>query len=317
MRRLLEAEAVPSYPSEHAAAAAAAAEVLKYAFPVEEAARFDALARRAGEARVAAGVAYRSDVEAGWALGRAVAARAIARARLDGSDRVWDGEIPAGPAMWRPTGPRFVVEPFDPLAGSWATWVIPDGSAFRPGPPPLPGSAPFAEAIDELRTMPARRTVDQADRARFWATDAPSAWWELFAEEEILKQKLSALHAARAHALVSVAMYDAFVACWDAKFHYWLLRPVSADPTLRTVFSTPPFPSYPSGHSTMSTAAAEVFAYLFPDRAEYYHDKAYEASMSRVWGVVHYRFDVETGEAIGTRVGRAVVARARVDGSGG
>lgn len=315
VRALLAAEAVPSYPSEHAAAAAAAAEVLKYAFPLEEAAYFDDLARRAGEARVAGGAAYRSDVEAGWALGRAVAARALARARSDGSDRAWTGAPPAADHAWRPTRPRFVRTPFDPNAGSWRTWVIPAGGAYRPAPPPAMGSARFAADLEELRAMPVRRTQKQADAARFWATDAPSAWWEVFAADEIRRQQLPALHAARAHALVSVAVYDAFVACWDAKFHYWLMRPISADSSVQTIFSTPPFPSYPSGHSTISAAAAEVFAYLFPARAEYYHARAHEASLSRVWGGVHFRFDVEVGEALGAHVGEAVVARARQDGS--
>ena len=110
-------------------------------------------------------------------------------------------------------------------------------------------------------------------------------------------------------------MYDAMVACWDAKFFYWLERPISADSTLRTAISTPPFPSYPSGHSTQSAAAAEVFAYLFPDRADYYRRKADEASVSRVLAGIHYRFDIEAGEALGKKIGAAAVDRARTDGS--
>jgi membrane-associated phospholipid phosphatase len=83
------------------------------------------------------------------------------------------------------------------------------------------------------------------------------------------------------------------------------------DPTLTTVFSTPPFPSYPSGHSTISTAAAEVMAELFPERKAEYHRLAVEASNSRVWAGVHYRFDIEQGDSLGARVGRVVVARMR------
>ena len=134
-------------------------------------------------------------------------------------------------------------------------------------------------------------------------------------EEEIARRKLSPLRAARALALSSVATYDAMVACWDAKYTYWLLRPVSADPSVQTVFSTPPFPSYPSGHSTLSSAAAEVFAELFPDAAAHYRHKAEEASLSRVYAGVHYRFDILAGEELGRHVGQAVVAWARSDGS--
>jgi membrane-associated phospholipid phosphatase len=205
--------------------------------------------------------------------------------------------------------------PFDPLAGSWRTWVIPRGDAYRPAPPPSPGSPAFAAAVAELRALAAEESLVRANTARFWATDAPSIIWEEMMEEELARRRTPPVHAARARALAAVAMYDAFVACWDAKFHYWLARPVTEDTTLTTVFSTPPFPSYPSGHSTISNAAAEVFATLFPDKADVYRAKAREASLSRMWARVHYRFDIEAGEALGARVGQAVVARAREDGA--
>jgi membrane-associated phospholipid phosphatase len=134
-------------------------------------------------------------------------------------------------------------------------------------------------------------------------------------QEEIDRRRLGPVRAARALALASVAQYDAMVACWDAKYFYWLLRPASADPTIQTVFSTPPFPAYPSGHSTLSTAVSEVFAELFRDAAESFRAKAVEASNSRVLSGVHYRFDAVAGEQLGLQVGAAVVARARSDGS--
>lgn len=302
---------LPSYPSEHAAAAAAAAEVLAFAFPQEDAARFQQMARAAGESRIIAGMAYPSDVEAGIALGRAVARQVIQRGLSDGSDAAWNGEMSKSESAWRPTPPRRVKQPFDPMAGRWRTWVLRSGDQFRPGPPPALGSAAFSRDLQELRRMPVTRTLEQTTAARWWATDAPSARWELFALEEVQRSRLAPLRAARAHALISVAMYDAFVACWDAKFHYGLMRPITADSALLTVFATPPFPSYPSGHSTISSAAGEVFAHVFPGRAAFYRNKAEEASLSRVWGGVHYRFDVISGEELGHRVGSAVVEHAR------
>ena len=306
----------PSYPSEHAAVAAAAAMILSYAFPLEDTAAFTRRAREAAESRIVAGTAYRSDVEAGWALGRAVAQRVLDRAMLDGSAQAWAGEIPGGTGMWRPTPPRLVQSPFDPLAGTWRTWIIPAGNAFRLSAPPAVGSAQFVADLNELLALAnGGRTTQQIELARYWATDAPSIRWELFLEDEIVSHRLSLPHAARARAYLSAAMYDAFIACWDTKYAFWLARPVTIDPTLKTVFSTPPFPSYPSGHSTQSAAAAEVMAELFPDRAAFYKAKADEASMSRVWGGVHYRFDVVAGEALGRKVGDAVVARMRGDGT--
>jgi membrane-associated phospholipid phosphatase len=315
VRTLAPITHAPSYPSEHAAAAAAAAGVLSYLFPAEDTLAFHALAREAGESRIAAGAAYRSDVDAGYAIGRTVAARAIARARADGSAAAWTGTVPTGETAWRPTPSRFVSEPFDPTAGSWRTWVIPSGSAFRPEAPPLPGSDVFERDVQELLALSQTRTAEQANIARFWASESPSARWEVFIQEEIDRRRLGPMRAARALALASVATYDAMVACWDAKYAYWLMRPVTADPAIKTVFSTPPFPSYPSGHSTLSSAVAEVFAELFPDAAAHYRHKGEEASLSRVFAGVHYRFDVLVGEALGRRVGEAVVAWGRSDGS--
>ncbi len=316
VRALTMVDDTPSYPSEHAAAAAAAAVILSYAFPLDDTASFTQRAREAAESRIVAGAAYRSDVDAGWALGNAVAQRVLDRAMLDGAAQQWTGTVPTGTGMWRPTPPRMVQSPFDPLAGSWRTWVIPSGNAFRLAAPPAVGSAQFTADLNELLTLAnGGRTQQQIDAARYWATDAPSIRWQLFLEDEIASHRLSTPHAARARAYLSVAMYDAFVACWDTKFTYWLARPVTMDPTLKTVFSTPPFPSYPSGHSTQSSAAAEVMAELFPDRAAAYEAKGEEASLSRLWAGVHYRFDVLGGEALGKKVGETVVARMRADGA--
>jgi membrane-associated phospholipid phosphatase len=308
---LVDIRAVPSYPSEHAAAAAAAAAVLSYLFPSEDTLSFHRMEHDAGEARILAGVAYRTDVDAGYTIGRAVAQRIIARATVDGSDTRWDSVLPTEQYTWQPTPPKRVAVPFDPTAGIWRTWVIANGSLFRPDPPPLPGSARFTADLAELLTLSTTRTTEQADTARYWATEAPSSRWEVFMEDEITRHGLGPMHSARALALASVAMHDAMVACWDAKFHYWLERPITADTAIRTAFSTPPFPSYPSGHSTQSAAAAEVFAYLFPDMADYYHAKAHEASRSRVLAGIHYRFDIEAGEALGAKVGDAVVEWAK------
>jgi hypothetical protein len=290
--------------------------ILSYAFPLDDTAAFTRRARDAAESRIVAGAAYRSDVEAGWALGRAVAQRVLDRAMQDGAAKEWTGTVPTGNSMWRPTPPRMVQSPFDPLAGTWRTWAIPAGNTFRLDAPPPVESPQFAADLNELLALAnGGRTQQQIDAARYWATDAPSIRWELFVEEEIASHRLSIPHAARARAYLSVAMYDAFIACWDSKFAYWLARPVTMDPTLKTVFSTPPFPSYPSGHSTQSSAAAVVMAELFPDRAARYDAKAEEASLSRVWAGVHYRFDVLGGETLGKRVGNAIAARMRTDGA--
>jgi len=300
-----------SYPSGHAAASAAAAEILAYAFPTEDPTDFRTMAEEAGRARVLAGVSYPSDVAAGLEIGRQVAELVLARAGSDGAELRWDGEFPEGDHVWRPTPPRMTSPPYDPRAGEWRPWVLTSSDQFRPAPPPAIGSADFRRDMDELRDMPEKVTAEQAEDALYWATSAPSMRWHLYMEEALLARDVPPLHAARAHALTSVAMYDAFVACWEAKYHYWLLRPVSVDPELETLFPTPPFPAYPSGHSTISAAAAEVFAHLFPDAASEYRARAETAAESRVWGGVHYRFDSNAGKDQGSQIGRVVVEHGR------
>jgi membrane-associated phospholipid phosphatase len=311
----IDAHGLPSYPSEHAAVGAAAAAVLSYLFPGDDTLGFHSLAREAGAARVVAGAAFPSDVTAGEAIGLAVAARVLARARVDGADLAWSGTTPLGPDLWRPTPNKFVAVPFDAGAGGWRPWVLASGDALRPPPPPAADTRTFTESVAELRALSSGRTAEQISIARYWATDAPSVIWEKYMIGELDARRVAPLHAARAQAYASVAMYDAFVACWDAKFTYWLRRPVTAEPALKTVFPTPPFPSYPSGHSTISSAAGEVFAELFPDSAAAYRARATEASLSRVYAAVHYRFDVEAGDTLGVHVGRSVVERMRADGA--
>src|SRR5690606_5515560 len=133
--------------------------------------------------------------------------------------------------------------------------------------------------------------------------------------EEVSRMVLEAnlesdpLAAARAYAMLNIAGYDSIVACWDAKYTYWALRPFQLDPEFAPVFATPGHPSYPSAHSCISTAAATVLGYLFPTDAERVLRIAEEAGESRIWGGIHFRSDVIAGTALGEAVGETVIAR--------
>ena len=87
------------------------------------------------------------------------------------------------------------------------------------------------------------------------------------------------------------------------------------DKAIQTCTGIPNFPAYTSGHSTFSAAAAEVLAYLFPTHATELGDMAKEASESRIYGCIHYRFDCETGLSVGKKVGAYAVDRGKNDGS--
>lgn len=302
----------PSYPAEHAVAAGAASAVLAYIFP-ERASVYTARAEEAGRSRLLAGVQYPSDVTAGLALGREVAARVIERAKTDGFDVKWSGTVPTEPGKWSGTNPVM------PHAATWKPWVLSSPSEFRPGPPFAHDSPQIAAEMDELRRF--QRTPKHIADAFFWeyAVGGPRNYqfWNDQISRKVLEYRLDGNppRAARAYAIVSVAFYDSTVACWDAKYTYWAIRPFQLDPNFKPIFTTPNHPSYPAAHGCLSTSAATALSYLFPRDAAALDALAADAAESRVWAGIHYRSDVVAGRALGRSVAQKVIERARTDGA--
>ena len=108
---------------------------------------------------------------------------------------------------------------------------------------------------------------------------------------------------------------DAAIICWDAKFTYFNPRPCQADPNIKTLTGVPNFPAYTSGHSTFSGAAATILSHILPDRGSMFDDMALEASLSRMYGGIHYRSDCEQGLITGKAIGQYAVNRANTDGA--
>ena len=297
----------PSYPSEHAVAAGAASAVLAYLFP-GKADFFNAKAEEAGRSRLLAGTHYASDVTVGLELGRDVAALVIARARTDGSDAVFTGTIPAGACNWKGTNPA------EPTTGTWKTWVLTSGSQVRPGPPPACDSAQEMTELLEVKNF--ARTFETNRAAFFWQGNAIKTWVDM-TSQKIFEYRLdeNAPRASRIYALVSVAFYDATVACWEAKFTYWAIRPIQLDPAVTTLFATPNHPSYPSAHVTIGAPFAEVLSYLFPRDTAFFNAQAQEGANSRLWAGIHFRSDLNAGFAISHAVAQMVIDRAKQDGS--
>jgi membrane-associated phospholipid phosphatase len=309
-----------SFPSDQAAVAAAASTVFTYLFPKESAGTFTALADEAAMSQLLAARAFRSDVAAGQAIGRAVGERAVARGKADGSDASWDGSGRlTDPGSWQPTPPGFFQQPAEPLAGKWRTWVLASGDQYRPSPPPPFQSPAWQAELAAVQEAVARRTPEQKAAVQFWAggpgTVTPAGLWIEIARDLIVRDGLDAAHAARVLALVSVAMADGFICCWDAKYTYWTERPITADPSLDVLIPTPPFPSYTSGHSTISTAAVTVLGHLFPADEDALLARADEAKRSRLWAGIHFPVDIDMGALGGGMIGRLVVARAQDDGA--
>lgn len=339
---------LPSYVSEHAAVAGAASTVLNYLFPGQTVAvhgqqmTFTAAAAEASLSRLHAGANFRSDVEAGLALGQSVGALAVARAGADGSGVVWDtvgqpGRPGTSLPYWVPTPPAFQFPPLLPLAGTWKPWLMRSGSQFRrPAPPALQGVYPspaFLAEVAEVQNTVNSLTPDQREIALFWAdgggTATPPGHWIEIAQAQFAGTLLSAPRAARALALVGAGVADSAITCWDNKYYWWVVRPITAIRALtsqtnfNSVVATPPFPSYTSGHSTFSGCSARVLDYLFPGGKALdafgdsipFNDAADQAAVSRLYGGIHYRSDNEEGLIGGRQVADLVIARAKGDGA--
>ena len=315
----------PSYPSEHAAIAAAASQVLIYAFD-RPAARYRRIARKAARSRVEAGTNYPSDVRAGLALGRAVGDAVISRAKTDGFGRPWDGARLQGVGTWAPP-PGSRAAPMEPVAGTWKPWVLRSGSQFRPPAPAGYDSPEFRsqaervkEIVDDLRPRQ-RRLASQWEAGE--DTPYTPGLWNQIALTRIDRKGLTTPEAARLFALLNVAMADAGIAAWDAKYAYWTPRPANAIRDLRldrkwsSFFPTPASPGFVSGSAAYSAAAARVLGQVFPGDARRFARRAREAADARVYGGVSFPRDVNAGRSLGGRVGGLVADRAKRDGGAG
>ncbi len=299
--------ASPSYPSEHAATAAAAAGVLAYLFP-DQAAMVQDMADQAGWSRIMAGVAFPSDVVGGMDLGNQVAQAVMTYARADGSNQVFSGAFAGAPGVWSSA------TPVAPLAGAWHPWVLTAGSQFRPAAPPAFGSDAANQQYAADKNL--QRTNATNHLAWFWQPGFFQPWLQEV-ETEIFQNHLdsNAPRAARVYALETIAQHDATVACWDAKYTYLELRPPQADPTINPLFALPQHPGYPSGHACASGASAAVMSYLFPADASALLTMAMDAGNSTFDALIHTQLDVSTGLALGLQVGQQVVAHAQTDGA--
>ena len=319
----------PSYPSEHAVTAGAAAAVLAYVMP-DDAQLFAAKAEEAARSRLLAGTEFASDVRAGLELGRKVGERVVARAKTDGNGTAWDGKMPTEPGKWTGKNPNF------PLAGTWKTWIVPwNGKSTIPDPPAWNGPE-MAKAVADMKAFkpsgqpngifwpddPAGRPApDQGAKATeqvaYHYAKLNHLLWAPQLSQKIFEYRWdqNPPRAARAYALTSIASFDTTVACWGTRYLYWYPRPFQIDSSIQPTFTTPNQPAYPSGHSCVEGATSRVVEYLFPRDAAAVRSRAEELAMSRWWARIHWTWDNEQGLRLGRDVGDKVIAWAKADGS--
>lgn len=328
VRVALPTSALPSYPSEDAVVAAASYTVLKAMFP-GEVPFLDAKLAEHKNSRLWAGMNVMSDLTAGADLGSQVAAKVIARSKTDGMSGANNQTLTAG--MVEAAKGRGLSEvwssqetpirpPMLPNYGAVTTWNFDAATKvkLRPEAPPALNSPEFTKALDELKAINRNQTREQARIANYWSDGAgsytPPGHWMRMAANAANEAKYSEVRMARTLALLGTTLMDAGVCCWDTKFYYYFPRPQQFG--VKTSVGLPNFPSYTSGHSTFSAAAAVVLSSVFPDQADQFWAKAQEASDSRIYGMIHYRFDCEAGLACGKKIGSYAVARGQADGSG-
>jgi hypothetical protein len=295
-------EEAPKHTATQGALAGASAVVLAYLYPTDSAA-FEAEVR-AREVALEPGL--QAVFREGETVGRAIGAKAAALARSDRFMAPWTGTVPTGPGLWfSSTVPS--TPPVLPLLGQVQPFFLSSGGQFRPAPPPAFGSAAFQEALAEVRRIADTRTPQQDSIAKFWAMGTGTliaGFWNSTVSELIQRYRLDEREAAHALALMNTAAMDGLIACADAKFTYWLLRPSQADAAIQPAIGLPNFPAYPSNHACFSGSAAYVLGALFPAEAQGLKQMAYEAAISRVYGGIHYRFDSDVGLEIARKITR-------------
>jgi PAP2 superfamily len=319
--------AVPASASREAAASAAAHQALVNLFPAS-ASSFDAL-----QAAILAGIPDGPHKRAGILWGEFVANQILAARANDGSSAVVPPPGGSGPGVWVPTPPAFL--PY--LLPQWG-FVTPFGmtssSQFRPSGPPSLDSQQYAADYEEVKELGAAvgstRTAEQTEIALFWAdgagTETPPGHWNSIAQIIADARGNTLEENARLFALVNIAMADAAICAWDAKYTFDFWRPVTAiafaEPALNwmSLIVTPPFPDYTSGHSTFSAAAATVLPLFygtqdlpFTTGSDFLPgvfrnfatclDAAEEAAASRIYGGIHFRSASEDGLQAGISIG--------------
>jgi membrane-associated phospholipid phosphatase len=292
----------PSYPCEHSVAAGVATAIFARFFP-KLADSVNHMSQRLMASRVAAGLAFPEDVRAGFELGKKIAEKEIERTKDFANQDAWDGKMPQGPQYYRGKFAMF------PNAGKSKTVVLASGSQFRPAPPP-----DFAKDMEELKKF--KQTF--ASRANAFYYGAQNSGEDMLAKK-IFEHNyhLNPPRAARVYAISAIGVYDGFVACWDAKYAYWGIRPDQYDTTYKSLLPTPPFPGYPSGHASVGGVTAEVMTYLFPEDKALWDKRAKDGAESRFQAGIHFRTDNEVGIELGRKVGKAIVERVKNDGADG
>ena len=276
-------------------------------------------------------------VRAGEELGAAVGRKVVESRANDGA---------TDPDRYRPkTRPGVYIPTATMVAANWPTlkpFALASPSQFRPGPPVALDSKEWAMDYNEVREYGARtsskRTPAQTETAKFWLMTGPQAYHPI-ARQIVAARRFDLIDSARFMAIFAMALSDAYIAVFDAKYHYEFWRPVTAirngdidgnpateaDPTWQPLDATPMHPEYPCAHCILSGTAVTIIEAMSagnnlpeltltsPTSPGVTHRWANldaftaEVANARIWAGFHYRFSTRVGIDMGHQVGDYVV----------
>jgi hypothetical protein len=258
----------------------------------------------------------------------------------------------ADPGKWKPTPPAYM-DAVEPYWYKIRPFVLDSCSQFKPGAPPvfsLEEDSPFYRQVMEVYETSKKLSPEQKAIASFWDCNpfvmhqtghvmyatkkiSPGGHWINISAVAARKARAGLMKSVEAYTLVSLALADGFISCWDEKYRSGVVRPetvinASIDKDWQPLLQTPPFPEYPSGHSVISTAAAVVLTALYGDGFAFtdstevafglpsrhfssFNAAAREAAISRLYGGIHYMPAITNGAVEGRQVGELVVARVK------
>ena len=287
------------------------------------------------------------------ALGDTIAKVILERAKTDGylQSRGKPKHLGSNdPGKWRPTPPDYL----DGVEWCWNTMkplVMDSAAQFLPPEAPAfskDTNSPFYKNAMEVYTISKNLSEEQRTIARYWDDNpfviehsghmmfgnkkiTPAGHWMGIAAIAARQTKAAPVQIAKGYAMTAIALYDAFISCWDEKYKSNVIRPVTVinewiDKSWVSFLQTPPFPEYPSGHSAITAAASTVLGYMYGDNFslqdtsdlryigmqrhfDSFQQAAAEASISRVYGGIHYRSGVEAGAVQGKKLGTFIIEK--------
>lgn len=203
-------------------------------------------------------------------------------------------------------------DPTTPEASTWKPWLMTRASDFRAPPPPKYNSEGDLKEIKLMRENFGQLDTQKLKAIYFWAgsagTETPAGIWLGIADNYSKTQSLTVQKAVDFRFVFASSMADAFISCWNTKFMYWTKRPTMRDDSIHPYIPTPNFPSYVSGHATVSAAAAFVLSHFFPENKTEWEKMAQEATDSRFWSGLHFKIDNDEGARMGKKIASMAIS---------